>query len=35
MSDDLALTALAASSFSLPELRDGQLAGMTALVEGA
>ncbi|MBT2587638.1 ATP-dependent DNA helicase RecQ [Arthrobacter sp. ISL-95] len=34
MSDDLALTALAASSFSLPELRDGQLAGMTALVEG-
>lgn len=34
MSDDLALTALAASSFSLPELRDGQLAGMNALVEG-
>ncbi|ABM08223.1 ATP-dependent DNA helicase RecQ [Pseudarthrobacter sp. PvP004] len=33
MSDDLALTALAASSFSLPELREGQLAGMTALVE--
>ncbi|MCM0618508.1 RecQ family ATP-dependent DNA helicase [Paenarthrobacter sp. TYUT067] len=34
MSDDLALTALAATSFSLPELRDGQLAGMTAVVEG-
>lgn len=34
MSDDLALTALAASSFSLPELRDGQLAGMTALASG-
>ncbi|MFJ6538669.1 RecQ family ATP-dependent DNA helicase [Paenarthrobacter sp. NPDC091711] len=34
MSDDLALTALAATSFSLPELRDGQLAGMTALVQG-
>ena len=34
MSDDLALTALAASSFSLPELRDGQLAGMSALIEG-
>lgn len=34
MSDDLALTALAASSFSLPQLRDGQLAGMTTLVEG-
>ncbi|MCT9868418.1 RecQ family ATP-dependent DNA helicase [Paenarthrobacter aurescens] len=34
MSDDLALTALAASSFSLPALRDGQLAGMSALVEG-
>ncbi|MGF6833068.1 ATP-dependent DNA helicase RecQ [Paenarthrobacter sp. TE4293] len=34
MSDDLALTALAASSFSLPELRDGQLAGMRALADG-
>ncbi|MFP3578892.1 ATP-dependent DNA helicase RecQ [Arthrobacter sp. fls2-241-R2A-200] len=34
MSDDLALGALAASSFSLPSLRDGQLKGMTALVEG-
>lgn len=34
MSDDLALSALAASSFSLPALRDGQLAGMSALVEG-
>jgi ATP-dependent DNA helicase RecQ len=34
MSDDLALAALAASSFSLPTLRDGQLAGMSALVEG-
>jgi ATP-dependent DNA helicase RecQ len=34
MSVDLALTALAASSFSLPELRDGQLAGMSALAEG-
>ncbi|TVU59666.1 ATP-dependent DNA helicase RecQ [Paenarthrobacter nitroguajacolicus] len=34
MSDDLALAALAASSFSLPALRDGQLAGMSALVEG-
>jgi ATP-dependent DNA helicase RecQ len=34
MSDDLALAALAASSFSLPNLRDGQLAGMRALVAG-
>jgi ATP-dependent DNA helicase RecQ len=34
MSDDLALTALAASSFSLPALRDGQLAGMSALADG-
>ncbi|MFJ6455927.1 RecQ family ATP-dependent DNA helicase [Paenarthrobacter sp. NPDC091669] len=34
MSVDLALRALAASSFSLPELRDGQLAGMSALAEG-
>ncbi|TPV49372.1 ATP-dependent DNA helicase RecQ [Pseudarthrobacter phenanthrenivorans] len=34
MSDDLALAALAASSFSLPTLRAGQLAGMAALVEG-
>ena len=34
MSDDLALTALAASSFSLPELRDGQLAGMSAIAGG-
>ncbi|MET3902463.1 RecQ family ATP-dependent DNA helicase [Paenarthrobacter sp. 4246] len=34
MSVDLALSALAASSFSLPELRDGQLAGMSALAEG-
>lgn len=34
MSDDLALADLAASSFSLPTLRDGQLAGMSALVEG-
>ena len=33
MSADLALTALAASSFSLPDLRDGQLAGMRALTE--
>lgn len=34
MPDPLALAALAASTFSLPELRDGQLAGMTALVDG-
>lgn len=34
MSDDLALSALAASSFSLPHLRDGQLAGMAALAGG-
>jgi ATP-dependent DNA helicase RecQ len=34
MSDDRALAALAASSFSLPHLRDGQLAGMTALAGG-
>lgn len=34
MSDDLALAALAASSFSLPHLRDGQLAGMAALAAG-
>ncbi|RKO26045.1 ATP-dependent DNA helicase RecQ [Pseudarthrobacter phenanthrenivorans] len=34
MSDDLALAALAASSFSLPTLRAGQLAGIAALVEG-
>jgi ATP-dependent DNA helicase RecQ len=34
MSDDSALAALAASSFSLPHLRDGQLAGMAALAGG-
>ena len=34
MSDDHALAALAASSFSLPHLRDGQLAGMAALAGG-
>lgn len=34
MSDDLALSALAASSFSLPNLRHGQLAGMSALAAG-
>lgn len=34
MSDDPALAALAASSFSLPSLRDGQLAGMSALAAG-
>lgn len=34
MPHDLALAALAAASFSLPRLRDGQLAGMAALVEG-
>ncbi len=34
MSDNPALRALAESSFSLPRLRDGQLAGMAALVDG-
>lgn len=34
MPDDRALAALAASSFSLPRLRDGQLAGMAALAAG-
>ncbi|ELT45460.1 RecQ family ATP-dependent DNA helicase [Arthrobacter nitrophenolicus] len=34
MSDDLALAALASASFSLPSLRDGQLAGMSALTAG-
>ncbi|WP_142057476.1 ATP-dependent DNA helicase RecQ [Pseudarthrobacter sp. B4EP4b] len=34
MPDDRALAALAASSFSLPRLRDGQLAGMAALAGG-
>ncbi|TLM72784.1 ATP-dependent DNA helicase RecQ [Pseudarthrobacter sp. NamB4] len=34
MSDDRALAALAASSFSLPSLRNGQLAGMSALLDG-
>ncbi|GAB5077955.1 RecQ family ATP-dependent DNA helicase [Arthrobacter sp. AD-310] len=34
MSDDRSLAALAASSFSLPDLRDGQLAGMRALASG-
>ncbi|OAE00919.1 RecQ family ATP-dependent DNA helicase [Arthrobacter sp. OY3WO11] len=34
MSDDSALSALAASSFALPHLRDGQLAGMAALAAG-
>ncbi|GGH96482.1 RecQ family ATP-dependent DNA helicase [Arthrobacter liuii] len=34
MSDDPALRALAAASFNLPDLRDGQLAGMTALANG-
>lgn len=34
MSDDRALAAVAASSFSLPHLRDGQLAGMAALAGG-
>ena len=34
MSDDLVLAALAASSISLPHLRDGQLAGMAALAAG-
>jgi ATP-dependent DNA helicase RecQ len=34
MSDDRALAALAASSFSLPRLRDGQLAGISALADG-
>ena len=34
MSDEPALRALAASSFSLKDLRDGQLAGMAALADG-
>ncbi|RDV11258.1 ATP-dependent DNA helicase RecQ [Arthrobacter sp. RT-1] len=34
MPDDRALAALAASSFSLPDLRDGQLAGISALAGG-
>lgn len=34
MSDKTALRALAESAFSLPHLRDGQLAGMAALVDG-
>ncbi|MGK3649777.1 RecQ family ATP-dependent DNA helicase [Pseudarthrobacter enclensis] len=34
MPDDTTLAALAASSFSLPDLRDGQLAGMSALAAG-
>ncbi|NUT71109.1 ATP-dependent DNA helicase RecQ [Pseudarthrobacter sp. C4D7] len=34
MSDEPALRALAASSFNLPDLRAGQLAGMAALAEG-
>jgi ATP-dependent DNA helicase RecQ len=34
MSDESALAALAAASFSLEELRDGQLAAMGALAEG-
>ena len=34
MSDRPALAALAASSFALPDLRDGQLAGMSALADG-
>ena len=34
MSDEPALRALAASSFNLPDLRDGQLSGMAALAEG-
>ncbi len=34
MSQDLALSALAASSFSLNDLRDGQLAGIRALASG-
>ncbi|WP_347109859.1 RecQ family ATP-dependent DNA helicase [Paenarthrobacter sp. S56] len=34
MSDDSRLSALAASSFALPELRDGQLAAMEALASG-
>ncbi|VXC47226.1 ATP-dependent DNA helicase RecQ [Arthrobacter sp. 9AX] len=34
MSDHSALASLAASSFSLPHLRDGQLAGMAALADG-
>ncbi|WP_104044751.1 RecQ family ATP-dependent DNA helicase [Arthrobacter sp. ZGTC412] len=34
MPDDVALSALAASSFSLPHLRDGQLDGIRALADG-
>ena len=34
MSDEPALRALAESPFSLPHLRDGQLAGMAALARG-
>lgn len=34
MSDEQALRALAESPFSLPRLRDGQLAGMAALADG-
>ncbi|MDQ0802301.1 RecQ family ATP-dependent DNA helicase [Arthrobacter sp. SLBN-112] len=34
MSDEPAIRALAASSFSLKDLRDGQLAGMAALADG-
>jgi ATP-dependent DNA helicase RecQ len=34
MSDEPALRALAASSYSLKDLRDGQLAGMAALADG-
>ncbi|NUS35489.1 MAG: ATP-dependent DNA helicase RecQ [Pseudarthrobacter sp.] len=34
MSDEPALRALAASAFSLPDLRAGQLAGMAALADG-
>lgn len=34
MSEKPALRALASSSFSLPQLRDGQLAGMSALASG-
>ena len=34
MPENPALRALASSSFSLPQLRDGQLAGMSALANG-
>lgn len=34
MSENPALRALASSAFSLPQLRDGQLAGMAALADG-